>query len=212
MTLEIVLNPIDARTLTDRIKVGVEAVWELVKQAYTERAWDALGYTSWDDYCTREFGTSRLRLPREERAEVVASLRESGMSIRGIASATGIGKQTVQNELSAGVLIKDTSGEPLDVDADELAEDLITAEPPKITGTDGKSYNPTPAAPGQPRRRPIADQANDAGWDIRRSTERVERLLADDRLNQNIQQVRLTLRGHLLYVQDAVTTALEKIT
>jgi len=52
----------------------------LVKQAYTERAWDALGYASWDEYCTREFGTSRLRLPREERAEVVASLRESGLS------------------------------------------------------------------------------------------------------------------------------------
>lgn len=114
-----------ARALTDRIKVGVEAIWELVKQAYTERAWSALGYESWDDYCTREFGTSRLRLPREERAEVVASLRESGLSIRAIAAATGHGVATVKRELDAGV----PSGTP---------------EPQSITGTDGKTYTPKP--------------------------------------------------------------------
>lgn len=76
------LNAPAARDLTDQIKVALGATWELVKQAYEGRAWVALGYDSWDDYCTREFGTSRLRLPREERAEVVASLRESGLSKR----------------------------------------------------------------------------------------------------------------------------------
>jgi hypothetical protein len=70
--------------------------------AYMLRASSALGYTSWDDDCTREFGTTRLRLPREERGEVVASLRESGLSIRAIASATGIDKNTVQTDLSHG--------------------------------------------------------------------------------------------------------------
>lgn len=74
----VALTPSDARALTDQIKTGVEAVWHLITRAYTERAWSVLGYESWDDYCTREFGTSRLRLPREERAEVVASLRENG--------------------------------------------------------------------------------------------------------------------------------------
>lgn len=92
-----------ARSLTDRIKAAVEGTWELIKEAYTSRAWAALGYTSWDDYCTREFGTSRLRLPREERAEVVASLRESGLSIRAIASATNEPVMTVQNEIARGV-------------------------------------------------------------------------------------------------------------
>ncbi|WP_156664677.1 hypothetical protein [Mycobacterium sp. 852002-51057_SCH5723018] len=55
---------------------------ELITQAYMHRAWDALGYSSWDDYCIREFGTTRLRLPREERAEVVTSLRESGLRLK----------------------------------------------------------------------------------------------------------------------------------
>lgn len=98
--LDRILDAAQARSLTDRIKIGVEAVWELIIQAYTERAWSALGYQSWDDYCTREFGTARLRLPREERAEVVASLRESGLSIRAISAATGLGKGTVERELS----------------------------------------------------------------------------------------------------------------
>ena len=69
------LTPADARAITDQIKTGVEAVWQLITRAYTERAWTALGYSSWDQYCIREFGTSRLRLPREERPEMVASLR-----------------------------------------------------------------------------------------------------------------------------------------
>lgn len=96
----VVMDSIEARALTDRIKVGVEVLWDLVKQAYEQCAWNALGYSSWDEYCTREFGASRLRLPREERAEVVASLRESGLSTRAIAAATGLGATTVRRELS----------------------------------------------------------------------------------------------------------------
>jgi hypothetical protein len=94
------LNPVAARALTDQIKTGVEAVWQLVTQAYTERAWAALGYRSWDDYLVAEFGRSRLQLPREDRAEVVSSMRESGLSNRAIAAATGISEGTVRNTLS----------------------------------------------------------------------------------------------------------------
>jgi hypothetical protein len=110
-----------ARELTDRIKTGVEVVWELIKQAYTERAWSALGYASWDEYCTREFGTSRLRLPREERPEVIASLRESGLSLRAIESATGISRKTVIKDLAQVV----ESTPPAEPDEDALPEELI---------------------------------------------------------------------------------------
>ncbi|MGH3599441.1 MAG: hypothetical protein ACRDQH_04045 [Pseudonocardiaceae bacterium] len=91
-----------ARTLTDRIKVALGGTWLLIQEAYTSRAWAALGYASWDDYCTREFGTSRLRLPREERPEVVASMRDIGMSVRAIASATNTARNTVREALRAG--------------------------------------------------------------------------------------------------------------
>lgn len=74
-------------------------------------------------YCTREFGTSRLRLPREDRAEVVASLRESGLSTRAIAAATGLSQPTVRRDLAAG----ESNDSP---DAPELidAEVCATAE------------------------------------------------------------------------------------
>lgn len=88
-----------ARDLTDRIKIAVEGTWHLITEAYTSRAYLALGYRNWDDYCTREFGTARLRLPREERSEVVASLRESGLSFRAIAAATGDSHETVRRSL-----------------------------------------------------------------------------------------------------------------
>jgi transposase-like protein len=91
---------VEARLLTDQIKTGLDNVWELMHAAYSTRAWASLGYASWDEYCAGEFGTSRLRLPREERQEVVASLRESGLSTRAIASAAGIDRKTVRNDLS----------------------------------------------------------------------------------------------------------------
>ena len=120
MSLGIVATADDARALTDRIKVAVEGVWHLIEQAYTTRAWSALGYASWDDYCTREFGTSRLRLPREERQEVVASLRQSGLSLRAISSATGESKSQIQRDLEATV-----------------PEGTVRDLPTRIVGTDG---------------------------------------------------------------------------
>lgn len=93
----------DARDLTNRIKAALTFTWDLVKEAYETRAWAALGYDSWDHYTSAEFGASRLRLPAEERREVVASLREAGLSLRAIESATGLGIGTVHRSLHSGV-------------------------------------------------------------------------------------------------------------
>jgi hypothetical protein len=127
--IERVLDSTEARAPTDQIKTGVETVWHLITHAYTERAWTALGYTSWDDYCTREFGTSRLRLPREERAEVVSSLRESGLSPRAIASATGLARNTVTKELDQVAHIKPPSEpEPVAAEPDAVAQCIHCGE------------------------------------------------------------------------------------
>lgn len=164
-----------ARELTDRIKVAVDGTWLLIQQAYASRAWAALGYRSWDDYCTREFGTSRLRLPREERQEVVASLREIGMSVRAIASATGQGRETIRKELAgdqkwspAPALERrhelDDVLREASIDPDELEDDEPeTAPAPRvITGTDGKRYTPPPAKPPQKPRTDVVATVNRA--------------------------------------------------
>ncbi|MES5383899.1 helix-turn-helix domain-containing protein [Mycolicibacterium conceptionense] len=231
------LNATDARALTDRIKVGVEAVWELIKQAYTERAWDALGYSSWDDYCTREFGTSRLRLPREERAEVVSSLRESGLSLRAIASATGDSVTTVRREL-AGVpngtpadlepvaseqelpplpenYMSLNSGDHFREDAQEEWEPEPAAEQPvapkPITGTDGKTYNPKPAAPQTPKRKPLPEAFDRAKQELRTAVERVVRLSGDDRLEKNKDQITGANLSDLIRARDALNDVIQQL-
>lgn len=169
-----------ARTLTDRIKIAVEGTWQLIQEAYTSRTWAVLGYDTWDAYCAEEFGGSRLRLPREERQEVVASLRESGLSVRAIASATGVDRNTVRTDLR------------------QVGE----THPPEIQGADGKTYNPrlvqsyatsmadhdwTPAETPEPKakRRPLPEAFTDAGRDLTRATEKLARLTEDDRFAKN---------------------------
>ena len=212
--VEVEISPASARELTDRIRVGVDAVWDMIKRAYTSRAWSVLGYSSWDDYCTREFGTSRIRLPREERQEVVASMREIGMSTRAIASATGTSHQTVANSLNAGVK-------------------NLTPDPAPITGTDGKTYNPRPEfnsahdrneeivpgmtadqldelnvppapEPPAPRRRPITEAFDSASYELRRAVEKVERLTSDDRLEKNKEQIATANLSDLIRVRDSI--------
>lgn len=122
----------DARVLTDRIKVAVEGTWQLIREAYVSRAWAALGYDTWDAYCAAEFGTSRLALPREERREIVASLRESGLSTRAIGAAVGISEATVRREMSTA--------------SSALGNDAV--EPRQVLGVNGKTYvQPAPQPP-----------------------------------------------------------------
>lgn len=224
------LSAFEARRITDQIKAGVEAVWHLIEQAYTTRAWSALGYSSWDDYCTREFGTSRLKLPREERTEVVASLRESGLSIRAIASATGLARNTVRGELR------------------ESDDEVGQLDPPApVTGTDGKTYTPKPrpavpepvaddrfisqddldalntppqppsghlpepAEPAKPKRKPLTDSFFEAAYDLHKLTERIERLADDDRFGKNSGQIAQKNLGDLTRSRDALERVINQL-
>lgn len=261
----VAMNAADARALTDRIKAGVEAIWELIKQAYTERAWAALGYESWDDYCTREFGTARLRLPREERAEVVASLRESGLSQRAIASATGLNQSTISRDLSRGDANASPEPDPKPVDAEvvddtesapcihcgqtlplshlyeggagyecdpcvspdepelpplpenymnlgpEKPEPAPTPTPKPVIGIDGKTYNPKPATPKEPRRKPITDAFDSANFELRRAVERVVRLCEDDRLEKNKDQIVGANLSDLIRARDTLTRVIQHL-
>lgn len=127
------LTPEDARVLTDEIRVQMDAIAPLVTRAFKGRAWIALGYESWPEYVAGEFG-GPLRLGREDRKQVVAELRQAGLSTRGIGEALGVDDRTVRNDL---------------VGADFSA-------PEQITGTDGKTYpgtrpDPEPLTPQEQR-------------------------------------------------------------
>lgn len=143
------LNAMDARKITERIKASMGDIMSDIAAAHIGRVWIALGYASWGDYIKGEFNHAPLSLPREERKAVVSLLRGQGMSTRAIAPVIGVDKDTVRRDLSGGVNTPPDS-EPLDVeevDEDVLAEELIAAEPVKITGLDGKTYTPKPQSP-----------------------------------------------------------------
>ena len=50
-----------ARDLTDRIKTAADNLAEILYQAHEGKAWKALGYQSWQAYCTAEFQFSKQR-------------------------------------------------------------------------------------------------------------------------------------------------------
>lgn len=158
------LAPNDARQLTDRIRQTLEFTWDLIVHAYQGQAWTALGYASWNDYVVKEFGNQHLAIPREDRQEVVSSLRESGLSIRAIAAATNLSYGTVSRTLGDASTDPDGS-----VDENEVAprldketsnyqaivEDAPEVEERSIRGMNGKKYRPT-----QARKHPREEDSN----------------------------------------------------
>lgn len=122
------LDETEARELTSKINGHLADLWALVVAAWTGRVWLALGYGSWDAWCRAEIKTGHLRIPGEERVEVVGTLRQAGMSTRAIASATGMSKDTVNR-----------------------VQGVSDETPLTITGTDGKAYSS--AGSTRPRQR-----------------------------------------------------------
>jgi hypothetical protein len=218
------LSECEARQLTREIADTLALAWDKIVEAYQRRVWEPLGYRSWDCYCRAELGSTRLRLPSEEREEAVRSLRSAGLSTRAIAAATGQSHTSVRRGLAGGTNVPPASAH--------------TQSEAAITGLDGKSYtssrtvapdtgqpidaeivddqrpHPVPPAsvpPATTKRRPLTEQAKDAGWELRRAAERIARIVSDDRLPSRHQQVSFALRNHLLFTAQTVTTALDQL-
>jgi hypothetical protein len=215
-----------ARALTDQLRQSLSVSWELLVEAYERRAWAALGYSSWDAYTDAELGEVRLRLPRQDRQEVVASMTEAGMSTRAIGAALGVGIGTVHRD-RAGVPDGTPADEVVDAElvdepdplAARIAAELAASdgtyaeqaapEPRRVTGTDGKSY-PAPQ-PTTPRRKPLPDQFWQAAFDLLKVTERIDRLAADDRFPANAEQVAASHRNDLLRAIDALQGVVNRL-
>jgi hypothetical protein len=219
----VALSEFEARWLTRKINEALAMAWDLVAEAYARRVWESLGYGSWDAYCRVEFPAARLRLPAEEREETVRSLRAAGLSTRAIASATGSSEPTVRRDLAAGasydapepapvtgldgkhyrprpappVTTADGSEQPIDAE--------IVDEPPRPV------THPARATSGGKRRRALSEQAKDAGWDLRKAVERIQRLLADDPYPRHASQMRTLLRGHLMFANDTTAALLAQM-
>lgn len=212
MTGEIVASRDEAVARAERIRAGIRSMAELqqdIADAYHARDWEALGYKSWDDYVTGEFG-SLPRLNRGERRELVVNLRAEGLSTRAIAAAAGTGQTQVRRDLSS-------------------TEPDGSVEATAVTGVNGKTYEPRkpePAAhdegdPGRPealppkmsapRRQPLTDAARQAGWELRKAVEKLEKLFADDRFPANKEKVAIHLNSHLIHAVETCQVIHDRI-
>lgn len=198
----------DARRLTRQIQLltgsiadQVDRVTTLIAQAEVGRAWEALGYASWTAYCSAEFSGSLPRLDRQSRQELVGSLTEAGMSSRAIAPIVGVGRRTVDaDRQSGGQNCPPDAADECDPDAEIVDAELIEDEAPSkpITGMDGKTYSRPEPKPTKPApRRSLVDYARDTAEQLRKVTNRLESIAADDRLSRNREMVAARLQHEL---------------
>src|SRR4051794_39244530 len=171
-----------ARHLTLQIKQSLELSYTLMHEAYNRRAWAALHYSSWEEYCREEFGSGLRRLDKELRRGAVAELAsgEDPMSNRAIAAVLGVSEGTVRTDLRAGAQNYAPGPEPaagginsddpgvieaevvqVEVPAEARScEERVEEVPPRksvrrVRGADGKSYTTQPIV--KRRRRPLPD-------------------------------------------------------
>lgn len=142
-------TPNTARQRAERIRTGLVSYTRMrqdIADAYACHDWIPLGHSTWFEYVEREFGDELRTLgrDRDERREAVRDLRGQGLSMRQIASATGVAQSTVRDDLQV-------SG---------------VHSPETVTGTDGKTYpaqrppkesTDSPAGPAAPAHDPRAE-------------------------------------------------------
>lgn len=225
MSTAVTISTEQARRLTDRIKIALDGTWHLIVEAYESRAWSVLGYESWDAYCKSEFSSAHLKLPREDRAERVQSLRDHGLSLRATSAAMGISEGTVRNDLRTGA--QNYAPVPT-VDSPDTRESQRTAttvqrgsvrfgsagKVPTRTettydedtgevaserhtiGMDGKQYaRPEPSIPQKPKAEAITSQFSSAIADLNRVLDRLHRIQTHQNFTANKNQV-ATLHGN----------------
>lgn len=207
-----------AREITDQIRLGLVDLEDLITQAFNGQAWTALGYRTWDEYTSAEFTDALPRLSTGNRRQLVGALHDAGMSNRAIAAAVGAGHQTIGRDLESGGPNGPPEADEDVVDA-EIVDDDPESEPKpehRVTGADGKSYPTKPKAePAKPKtdkkRVPLPDLAKDAGWELRKAVERVERIFNDDRFRANRDSISIHLRSHLDHAASTCQTLLDEI-
>lgn len=200
------MNRDEAERITERIRLDLDAAARSldrlsgrIQEAHERRADLALGYESWAEYAAGEFGEVTAGLTATVRRQLVGQLSGEGMSTRAIAPAVGVSRDTVSKDRARQV-------------SDDLTPDSPAPEPRKVTGLDGKTYTPRvrPApepvtvdhetgeiAQTKPNRKPITDAARDIGLDLNALTDRIDRLMNDDRFDRNRDDIAARLRHHI---------------
>lgn len=225
MTIEQVamMTADEARQATDRIRLALDRVstaWadlaERVEDAHRRRADLALGYASWNEYAAAELQPPHS-LAAEVRRELVGLLSARGMSTRAIAPVAGVTHKTVilDRQVVPDVppetsdRIDLVTGEVLDATFTIEGETITTPVAPTVTGLDGKTYKRP--EPNFQRRAPLPEAIASTVYDVARKVERLERMVADDRLPQNRDKIAVRSHSDLVRIIDALQRVADQI-
>jgi hypothetical protein len=103
------LSPGEAQRLTQHIKLtasgvrnGLFKLRNLIDEAKRSNVWQVLGFPSWTAYLSDALAEEPMRVPREERLEIVAWLSGEGLSTRAIAPIVGVDRKTVERDIRGG--------------------------------------------------------------------------------------------------------------
>ena len=183
--------------------------------------------------------TERADVHRWEAARLIASELESGKTQRALAAE--IGKSPIHvsymarvwrdhgvhhgvQERSFDSFYQEVKAKPPapelpapepEPDEQDTVEGELVDEPDEVLSgqpeRDDSDPAPLPPRQRQASRRPLTIFASESGWKLRESTERIERIFADDRFARNKEEVATHLRGHLQHTVEVCQDLLDRL-
>jgi hypothetical protein len=177
-------------------RAAEEIVWQI-----ENRAWEQIGYSSWDAMREAEYGGAAVIVPRADRPQLVARLRSEGLSQQSIGDTLGVTDRTVANDLNRNISDEDQQPPTIVNARGQERPTTYTPRPPaNVDPNTGEILDAaTVSEPRNPPRRSLVDSARDAGQELRKAIERLERIAADDRFARNKNEVAAHLRHHLAH-------------
>lgn len=89
----------DVKHSVEKAKASLEQAAEQIVWQIEHQAWTVLGYSDWNAMREGEYGGAAFMVPRAERPELVARMRQSGLTQQEIADTAGISRRTVADDL-----------------------------------------------------------------------------------------------------------------
>lgn len=206
-----------AERLTERARLVATTLMEardklagILQEANEGRVWEALDMPNIQAWTEFAFSTTPLaQLSREDRRVIVKELAAEGYGTRAIAPIVGKSHMSVARDLASVTDVTDEAPAPREVHGrDGITRTFQPRPAPEPVTVDHDTGEITQT---KPNRKPITDTARDIGLDLNALTDRIDRLMSDDRFDRNRDDIAARLRHHIATATATLNTLDSKI-
>ena len=209
-----IFTPTESERHTERTRLVAtnymearEKLAELIAEGRRRQVWVGMKMRSLEEWLSATFSdTPLMRLSRDERKVIVADLAEQGMSSTAIAPVVGATDRTVRRDIESRTNVRDGPRVVKSIDGVERTFQPRPAPEPVTVDHGTGEITQT-----KPNRKPITDTARDIGLDLNALTDRIDRLMSDDRFDRNRDDIAARLRHHIAAATAALNTLDSKI-